>query len=224
MNDARSHVVARKGSWPLAFILTIVLLKVLSSPVTGQTMYSDTWTELGSATVYGCGITDAAYTTTFHNVRVTTTLTSPNGRISSASSTYSGSYARADVSLVALEGDEGDYTTQSSHEGTCTHYGGSHLVTGFTQRLVKVGYTAVSHARQYTTIHGTAYYRKVSPCNVRCASLAVESFEIGNDVTQASCHTQLHFWTQYPNGSVYCTIYGIGRMHEGPCVCAGVAP
>lgn len=190
----------------------------VSSHVNAMSAYSEVWYDESSSTFYGCGVSASEYYSTIHNLKVTTRFTSPNGRTAS-SLTTGFTYARADVSIPQVEGDDGDYVVISDFEAECSHIGGSHTVAFSIQKWA-VGKTSFIsfEITGESNINGQKFYRKVTPCVSACSSIVADGKWIDNDVPHELCHTELHLYSII-NGHTYCQTWGIGRMHNGPCVC-----
>jgi hypothetical protein len=118
-----------------AFIICGLLGFVTTVPAFGQmgsySIYSDTWADDSDPSqikVYGCGVSQDNYNSYGHTYWVTTTITSPSGRTTSATSYKSNSYnayARADV-FLDWQNEFGDFTTNSNHR-VLSLYGGKSL-------------------------------------------------------------------------------------------------
>ncbi len=91
--------------------------------------YSDSWCD-DDGTIFSSGVTADSYNSYGHTYWTVTTLTSPSGRTSSATSYQSnsyGAYTRAETSLTGDPDnlDPGDYQTQSDHWMCCPYMGGN---------------------------------------------------------------------------------------------------
>ena len=73
----------------------------LSNHIYAMAAYTDVWYDENSSTFYGCGVSTSEYNSTIHNLKVTTTFSTPNGRTASVLTTGF-TYARADVSIPFL--------------------------------------------------------------------------------------------------------------------------
>ena len=134
LNNNVASLHSRKqtvGRMPLLMVSAVLVL-IVYTPAFGQmgssVIYSDSWVDDSTSTVYviGTGITSDSYNSYNHRYWVSTTLTSPSGRIAGGSSQQSGSYARVDVSLT-LNFEEGifknvnfAFADMSLHYGTIT--------------------------------------------------------------------------------------------------------
>lgn len=113
-----------------AAVIFVCLFAGSSKPVQGIATYQDAW-GVGDAEaqyIVGCGVTEANYGDDWelHNVKVVTTLRSPNGRsFTRTNSVYytwsqgSNFAARAEPTLTVDENDVGDYTLSSTFSSAC---------------------------------------------------------------------------------------------------------
>lgn len=102
--------------WLTVAFLHVVIAAPAFAQMQGSANYSDSWGD--SNYVYGSGVTDSPYNNYNHTFRAVTTMTSPNGRVSSTDTGYS-SYAAAFVSLSFDDDDLGLYTVDTDHFNYC---------------------------------------------------------------------------------------------------------
>lgn len=100
----------------VSFVVGLTLCTVL--PSRAWTYYSGA--SVGSdGTVYGWGVTDVTSYTMHHVAYVTTTLTSPEGRIDGPVSASAQNSVRVDVALGFVPSDLGIYLVKSTNKGYC---------------------------------------------------------------------------------------------------------
>lgn len=172
-------------------ILSVVILVVLSTPsasaqcstgVYGNN-YSDTWivgvnqptrttnangeTEIylngtPSANVYGYGSYDEPYNSCGHEGTIDVSMTSPNGRVASASGG-----GRADVWLPLLEDDLGDYFTSHATVVFCPiasrFFDGGGAISSRT-----IGVSFSVYQKVLDRGPNSAVYQVIQPCNTTC--------------------------------------------------------
>jgi hypothetical protein len=175
-----------------AFIICGLLGFVTAVPAFSQmgsySIYSDTWADDSNPSqikVYGCGVSQDNYNSYGHTYWATTTITSPSGRTTSATSYKTNSYnayTRADVSLD-WQNEFGDFTTNSNHTGCCPYMGGNPY-TGQNCYLggsTSVTLTVGASVTVLTKAAMSNIYTKVANCNVICP---VDQYEASQDYGQ----------------------------------------
>jgi len=105
----------------LKLIIAVMICGFTALPAFGQmgaSFYSVVWTD-ESGDVYGFGVTDSSYNQYNHQSRAIVSLSSPNGRVSSYDTGYSGSSATGYVYLLYDENDVGSYFINTEHWDYC---------------------------------------------------------------------------------------------------------
>ena len=127
----RQTSVATSKAFMWAIVLFVSVFYGSAKPVQAVATYQDVWgvgDDTASQYIVGCGVTEANYGDDWelHNVKVVTTLRSPNGRsITRTNSVYytwsqgSNFAARAEPTLIGDENDLGDYTLSSTYSSAC---------------------------------------------------------------------------------------------------------
>ncbi|MFN2454089.1 MAG: hypothetical protein ABR577_07690 [Pyrinomonadaceae bacterium] len=130
-----------------ALIIFVSLFAASPESVKAVSCYSDLWIDdsaaedvddVGTVSIVGCGVTSFGYYEPYHDAIVETTITSPNGRSSTAiADDNAGGYkqsfnARAEALLAWDWNDMGDYIVNSRHYSECpiTEFGFTGFVLG----------------------------------------------------------------------------------------------
>lgn len=154
----------------LQFTIVIVLCGFATSSVFGQMTpitYSDVWVDT-NGTLYGSGVTDEGYNSYNHQAGVVATLTSPNSRVASYDTGYSGSYACSTVSLTFDISDVGQFNLVSDYYDYCpiilaqVSYG-----SGGDSATAATGYSKTWWQRQPPQ-QGSCYYNLETGCVATC--------------------------------------------------------
>jgi murein DD-endopeptidase MepM/ murein hydrolase activator NlpD len=122
---------------------------VFGSVAEAMTYSSATYSDIvvSGGIIYGWGVTDASSGCYCHKAKVTTTITSPNGRIQTNGDLYGGrghEVARADVQLPFDETDVGDYTEFSTHWAFCP-YCNCNFINGSQSSFTMLVSTPIQH-------------------------------------------------------------------------------
>ncbi len=172
------------------FALVGILAALLFAPRAAEAMtygrvtYSDISVD-SNGTIYGWGITDANSAGCYcHTAKVTTTITSPQGRTQTASDIYGGrghEYARADVSLGFLSTDVGNYTLSSTHWAFCP-YCGCYFISGTHTGASETVCDFDLNGAAYPVCDGLTLAHTVYQANIRGGCTAVP-YPYGSDLT-----------------------------------------
>ena len=137
--------------------------------------YSDVWlndSNQNAPRIEGAGVTDDAYNSFGHKYWVQATLTSPNGRKATLTTSQYVSYARAIVSLAWDWNDMGTYTISSIHYMSCPYAGYGTFSTTTTDFLA-AGLSYVQYENPYVqTVFGVrdCVWRRPANCGATCVS------------------------------------------------------
>ena len=164
--------------------VVVLSTSIASGQMTYGVNYSDTWMvaynqpwtdaegydhypETGSPYVIVCGygaVDGNAASYSHYYSPMNATLTSPNGRKSSAS-TSGGGYVRLDVSLSLIE--QGNYYTVHNQSGYCPGCNCSHMLGGGgSSKLIGISYSAYRKTVQVDPYRSV--WQLVQPCDVNC--------------------------------------------------------
>jgi hypothetical protein len=142
-NPSEGRGFAKIGAALLGIILLMFLTPAdVDGMSYGNVKYSDATMD-SYGIIRGWGVTDANSAGCYcHTAKVTTTITSPQGRTQTASDIYGGrghEYARADVSLGFLSTDVGNYTVSSTHWAYCPYCHCYFVNAAVTSTVFKIG-------------------------------------------------------------------------------------
>lgn len=134
--------------------------------------YSDIWLNSNWNRIWGSGVTEDNYNAYGHWYYVTTTLTSPTGRIASVTSYTSSSYAYAEVRLdwPSADSDLGEYVAETDHSTLCP-YIGFWIAMAHTSDKQLVGISTACY--RFVGVDpgaGICIYMPVDGCNCKCFS------------------------------------------------------
>ncbi len=194
--------------------------------------YSDSWAS-DDGTIFSSGVTADSYNSYGHTYWTVTTLTSPSGRNSSATSSQSsgyGAYTRAETSLTGDWDnlDPGDYQTESDHWMCCPYMGGNPFSptqpsqgcfpSSRTFLTVNKGASVTCLPLHFITLD-ECIYDKMDPCDVKCPRDRITVARIAIPDTRCLGYAQeIRIWVKDPRtGTVICPGSGLTRFSDTMC-------
>jgi len=224
-----NHSWARRSGLCAVFLLVVLgsITSAFSQQMGSYAAYSDSWVDDSNPdaiTIVGTGATQDSQNSYGHTYWVVTTLTSPSGRTTTATSSQTNGYSAYTAVETVLPwdwADPGGYFTQSRHWMCCPYMGGN----PYTGAGCYPGTS--SSSTSLTGISKAAYYESgglgdrctfdLSPgCNVTCS---VNNLEDTCDNFQ-HYRTRWELWVKPPLVGRYCT--GRARIiryfEPPPCV------
>jgi hypothetical protein len=175
---------------PLISLLGSVLVTLVlgsygsaSAQMGSSATYSDSWvddSEPESVAIVGTGVTQDTYNSYGHTYWVVTTLTSPSGRTSNATSYHTNAYnayTSTETSLTWDWNDLGDYTTGSQHWMCCPYMANYCFANSSTTVVAKAG---ASRAAYNLTSQNfcCCTYHIIPNCYVRCGPTEVATVQV----------------------------------------------
>jgi hypothetical protein len=182
-------------------------------------MFSDSGTDF--QVIWGKGVTESNNNPYNHQYGQNTSITSPNGRTASNStSPGSTSYSETDVSLPVSSSDIGDYVVNTTHLEFCP-YVNQEWQDGTTSDRTTYGRSSIYYT--FTKDLGSlCQYTQVAPCTVNCAD-KMTVFTEPKDPVMAFCDPSavlcIIFWSRKTDGTLNCanpgglgsTCYHVGQ-------------
>lgn len=194
---------------------TISYLNPYQGTMYGWVTYTDSWSSWSRT--LACGVTEDNYNTWGHQYWIKCTITSPNGRTSTATSYTGSSYASVTVSLPWDDNDLGEFLAVSEHWWRCP-YIGSAFPNATTQKRVRVGMSIACY--KFAFVDPSApicIYTVTDACNCKCKSAEVRFDPKGVNCSANRFLIDKVRWRQPEGEAVQCKDLGVATISPNAC-------